>query len=345
MKNESEITLTQFSKGSGCGCKVGPAVLEKLLKGSQTISDERLLVGISSRDDAAVYDAGNGNLIISTTDFFTPIVNNPFQFGQVAAANAISDVYAMGGTPLMALSVLGWPVEKISIELAAQVIEGAQSICKQAGIPLAGGHSIDIAEPVFGLCVTGLTSQGELKRNNTAKPGDVLFLTKPLGTGVLAAALKRKEINSAHESELIQQLIQLNTIGAKLGKIKEVTAMTDVTGFGLAGHTIEMTDAGRLTAVIKKSSIPKLNGFDEYTSRFIYPENTTRNFSAYSEMVSGMENLDFLLLCDPQTNGGLLFSVDYTHAEKVAKFLHDEQQPFWQIGEMKPYSDKGIEFI
>ena len=201
MKSESEIILTQYSKGSGCGCKVAPAVLEKLLKDQQNVSNKNLLVGISSRDDAAVYDIGNGNLVISTTDFFTPIVNDPFQFGQVAAANAISDVYAMGGTPLMALSVLGWPVEKIPAELAAQVIKGAQSICEQAGIPLAGGHSIDISEPVFGLCVTGLTSPSQLKRNNTAQPGDVLFLTKPLGSGVLASALKRKEISSVHESE------------------------------------------------------------------------------------------------------------------------------------------------
>ncbi len=345
MKSESEIILTQYSKGSGCGCKVAPAVLEKLLKDQQNVSNKNLLVGISSRDDAAVYDIGNGNLVISTTDFFTPIVNDPFQFGQVAAANAISDVYAMGGTPLMALSVLGWPVEKIPAELAAQVIKGAQSICEQAGIPLAGGHSIDISEPVFGLCVTGLTSPSQLKRNNTAQPGDVLFLTKPLGSGVLASALKRKEISSVHESELINQLIQLNRIGAKLGKIPAVTAMTDVTGFGLVGHAIEMTDSGRLTAEIQKSSAPKMSGFDEYAARFIYPENTTRNFSAYSQTVSGMEDLDFLLFCDPQTNGGLLFSVEASHAQEVVTFLQNENQAFWQIGKMKSFTGKAIEFM
>lgn len=340
-----KIKLTEYSKGSGCGCKIAPAVLQQVLKGNQSFSDSKLLIGYESGDDAAVYDAGNDQLIISTTDFFTPIVNNAYDFGRIAAANAISDVYAMGGKPLMALAVLGWPVEKIPVQIANEVMEGARTICTQAEIVLAGGHSIEITEPVFGLCVTGLVSRQHLKRNNTAKPGDFLFVTKPLGSGILASALKRGLLKENLQSELIRRLTQINSAGAVLGRIEGVTAMTDVTGFGLLGHLTEMTGQQNLTAEIRKVDIPKLSGVEEYMGQMIYPENTTRNYTAFSSRTSGMRDLEFLLYCDPQTNGGLMFSVSPQAVDRVKKLLHEQEQEFWMIGQMKEFQNHSVEFI
>ncbi|MFZ1313354.1 MAG: selenide, water dikinase SelD, partial [Chitinophagaceae bacterium] len=228
------IKLTQYSHGAGCGCKIAPKVLDEILKSSLALPDnDKLLVGNHSKDDAAVYDLGYGSAIISTTDFFMPIVDDPFDFGRIAAANSISDVYAMGGKPMMAVAILGWPVEKIPVEIAQKVIEGGRSICREAGIPLAGGHSIDSPEPIFGLAVTGIVPIENLKKNNTAQEGDYLFLTKPLGVGILSTAQKRGLLKEEHLLVMIEQMTTLNKIGEGLGKIKGVTAMTDITGFGL----------------------------------------------------------------------------------------------------------------
>lgn len=315
---ESEVKLTDFSHGSGCGCKIAPLVLEKILFQQDKTPFPGLLVGNESRDDAAVFDLGNGRSIISTTDFFMPIVNDPFQFGAIASANALSDVYAMGGTPLMALAILGWPVEKLDPSIAQQVLEGARKICKEAGIPLAGGHSIDNPEPLFGLAVTGEIETTNIKRNNTAQEGDLLFLTKPVGTGILSTALKRNIIQPEDYNELVESMMQLNIIGIELGVLKDVNAITDITGFGLAGHILEMAEGSNLTAQIDFSAIPVFKNLLNYTSQFCFPDNTTRNWNSYSSRITGAEGLSFITLCDPQTSGGLLVSVS---KEGLADYL------------------------
>src|SRR5687767_733262 len=259
--SQNFVRLTQYSHGAGCGCKISPKILDEILKSNLSIPDDNnLLVGNSSKDDAAVYDLGNGSALISTTDFFMPIVDDPFDFGRIAAANSISDVYAMGGTPLMAIAILGWPVEKLAVTHAQRIIEGARTLCNEAKIPLAGGHSIDTAEPIFGLAVTGIVNKENLKPNNTAIEGDVLFLTKPLGVGILSTAQKRGLLKQEHLPVMINQLSTLNSIGEKLGRIKGVNAMTDVTGFGLLGHLIEMAEGSGLTAEIDYLNLKLMEG-------------------------------------------------------------------------------------
>jgi selenide,water dikinase len=321
-----QIKLTQFSHGAGCGCKIAPKVLEEILKGSWQMPDnQNLLVGNDSRDDAAVYDLGNGKALISTTDFFMPIVDEPFDFGRIAGANAISDVYAMGGTPLMAIAILGWPVEKLPAALAQQVIEGGRAVCAAAGIPLAGGHSIDSPEPIFGLAVTGLVDIAHLKRNNTAQNGDAVFLTKPLGVGILSTAQKRGLIEEEHVAAMIEQLSALNKLGALLGQIPEVTAMTDVTGFGLLGHLHEMASGSGLSASISYASLPVAAGVKDYIAKRIFPDATSRNWNSYGQQVKFEKGVNvmeaFTLLPDPQTNGGLLFTVAPSGIEKVQSLL------------------------
>ncbi|MBI3258376.1 MAG: selenide, water dikinase SelD, partial [Ignavibacteriae bacterium] len=234
---ETPVRLTQYSHGAGCGCKISPQILDKILHSNETFpNNERLLVGNNSRDDAAVYDLGNGTALISTTDFFMPIVDDPYEFGRIASANAISDVYAMGGKPVMAIAILGWTIDKLPPEVAQRVIEGSRFVCAEAGIPLAGGHSIDSPEPIFGLAVNGLVNIKNLKQNNTAKEGNLLFLTKPLGVGILTTAEKRGILRESEYGLAAKQMMKLNTIGELLGGITGVTALTDVTGFGLLGH-------------------------------------------------------------------------------------------------------------
>ncbi|HEX5651911.1 MAG TPA: selenide, water dikinase SelD [Chitinophagaceae bacterium] len=320
------IKLTQYSHGAGCGCKIAPKVLDEILQTQLSMPlNGHLLVGNQSRDDAAVYDMGNGTAIISTTDFFMPIVDDPTDFGKIAAANSISDIYAMGGHPLLAIAILGWPVEKLSVEAARQVIEGGRFICAEAGIPLAGGHSIDSPEPIFGLAVTGIVSIENLKRNNTAENGDWLFLTKPLGVGVLSTAQKRGLLKEEHLHPLIAQLTALNKIGETLGKSKAVTAMTDVTGFGFLGHLIEMVEGSGLSAEIWYHKLPVAPGVRDYISQRIFPDATTRNWSSYSDKVKFEKGVDvmeaFTLLPDPQTNGGLLFSVKEEGLDEVRGLL------------------------
>ena len=343
------IKLTQYSHGAGCGCKISPRVLDEILQSNIALpGTDKLLVGNQSKDDAAVYDLGNGNALISTTDFFTPIVDDAMDFGKIAAANAISDIYAMGGKPLVAIAILGWPVEKIPVSLAQKVIEGARLICMEAGIPLAGGHSIDSQEPIFGLAVSGILPIQNLKKNNEAKEGDLLFLTKPLGTGILSTAQKRGLLKEEHLPNLIEQMCRLNKIGEDLGNIDGVTAMTDITGFGLLGHLVEMAGGSGLSAELYYQHIPLMSGVQNYISQRIFPDATTRNWSSYSEQVKFEKAVNvmeaFTLLPDPQTNGGLLISVREDGAGIVTALLtkagyNDFIKP---IGRMIAKSEKTI---
>jgi len=331
IKNEEIIKLTQYSHGAGCGCKLSPKILEEILSGSAALPDNKnLLVGNHSKDDAAVYDMGNGTAIISTTDFFMPVVDDPFEFGRIAAANAISDVYAMGGKPLLAIAILGWPINKLSPHIAQQVIEGGKSICAEAGIPLAGGHSIDSPEPIFGLAVNGLVDINNIKQNNTAKAGDILYLTKPLGVGILTTAEKKGLLKPAHFGAAAKQMMQLNKPGEALGKIKAVSAMTDVTGFGLLGHLTEMAEGSNLTAVIPDTGIIPLinNDLEYYISHQCVPGGTQRNWDSYGHKISistvgERSEIVKSILADPQTSGGLLIAVDPNAVNEVELLLKE----------------------
>jgi len=343
------VKLTQFSHGAGCGCKIAPAVLDTILQSRSSFSDNKnLLVGNSSKDDAAVYDLGNGTALISTTDFFTPIVDDAFAFGRIAGANAISDVYAMGGRPLLAIAILGWPVEKLPAELAQQVLEGAREICAEAGIPLAGGHSIDSPEPIFGLAVNGLVEIDQLKQNSTAREGDLLLLTKPLGVGILSTAQKRNVLKEAHLPLMIKQLGTLNKTGEALGKINGVHAMTDVTGFGLLGHLIEMAEGSKLGAELVYQQIPILAAAKEYLPQRIVPDATYRNWNGYSSKVGfgpGVNVMEaFTILPDPQTNGGLLIAVDPAALAEVQEVLKEQGLTDFTepIGVMTQASEKTV---
>ncbi len=328
METQNEpIRLTQYSHGAGCGCKIAPSVLQEILKTDVPQPfNGKLLVGNSSNDDAAAYDLGNGTALISTTDFFMPIVDDPYDFGRIAAANAISDVYAMGGRPIMAIAILGWPVKKLPAAVAARVLEGGRAVCNEVGIPLAGGHSIDTPEPIFGLAVSGLCDITHLKRNNTAQEGDLLFLTKPLGVGILSTAQKRGLLKPEHLEVLLKQLTQINKTGEALGKIAGVTALTDVTGFGLGGHLVEMAEGSGLTAELYYSQIKLIEGVKEYLALNTIPDGTFRNWSSYGSKinfepgVNGMEA--FNLLPDAQTNGGLLIAVNPASAREVVDLLN-----------------------
>jgi selenide,water dikinase len=344
------IKLTQYSRGAGCGCKISPKILDEILKGNISIPDNKnLFVGNSSKDDAAVYDLGNGMALISTADFFMPIVDDAFEFGRIAAANSISDVYAMGGKPLMAIAILGWPVEKLPIDLAQKVIEGARTICQEAAIPLAGGHSVDSTEPIFGLAVSGLVDKENLKKNNTAEEGDWIFLTKPLGVGILSTAHKRGLLKDEYLQIMIEQMTSLNKTGGELGKIKGVTAMTDVTGFGLLGHLIEMTEGSGLTAEISYNKIAVVNGVKDFIDQRIFPDATTRNWNSYYEKVrfeKGVNVMEaFTLLPDPQTNGGLLFSVKESSKGEIVSLLKEfDLNNFTEpIGKFISKGEKAIE--
>ncbi|MCW3113721.1 MAG: selenide, water dikinase SelD [Segetibacter sp.] len=320
------IKLTQYSHGGGCGCKIAPGVLEEILHSQYAFPDNKnLLVGNHSKDDAAVYDLGNGTAVISTTDFFMPIVNDPFDFGRIASANAISDVYAMGGKPIMAIAILGWPIDKLPASVAQRVLEGSRSICAEAGIPLAGGHSIDAPEPIFGLAVTGIVDLTNLKQNNTAKEGDLLFITKRLGVGIVSTAQKRELVTEEHFESLLKQLTQLNSIGEKFGKIKGVNAMTDITGFGLLGHLTEMAEGSGLTAEIFYDKLPIIDGAKDYLAKKVIPGATNRNWNSISNKVTFEAEINqqeaVNLLADPQTNGGLLISVSANAMEEVQSVL------------------------
>jgi selenide, water dikinase len=309
---EKSIKLTQYSHGAGCGCKISPQILDRILHSNLVLPDnKKLIVGNHTKDDAAVYNLGNGTALIATTDFFMPIVDDPFDFGRIASANAISDVYAMGGKPVIAIAILGWPINKLSAEIAQKVIEGARSICLEAGISLAGGHSIDSPEPIFGLAVNGLISIENIKQNNNAKEGDLLFLTKPLGVGILTTAEKQGLLLAEHKSIAAKQMMGLNKIGELLGDIKGVHAMTDVTGFGLLGHLVEMAEGSELSAEIYFEKIPVVtNAIKTYVENNCIPGGTIRNWDSFGEKISSITNFERSILADPQTSGGLLIAVD-----------------------------------
>jgi selenide,water dikinase len=339
--------LTEWSEGSGCGCKIAPAILDQILSASGSFlqSDPKLLVGNSHKDDAAIYQVSEDIAFINTVDFFTPIVDDPFDFGRISAANALSDVYAMGGKPIFANAILSWPVEKIAPEIAAKVLEGAKSICKQAGIELAGGHSIAAKDPIFGLSVNGIIHPHKIKTNRGAKAGDIIYLTKPIGVGVLATALKRQKIQEQDYIKLIDTACRLNTIGETLGNHEEVHAMTDVTGFGLLGHLIEMCEGANLSAEIELGYVPMIEGIQDYINQFIFPDNTYRNWNAYSAKTKGVVGMDLVKLCDPQTSGGLLIAVDPTSQKWFEEAMNLQNQVIWQIGRFKEKGDFTVDVI
>lgn len=339
------IKLTQYSKASGCGCKIAPAVLQEILKSDFNFVCKELLVGNKTNDDAAVYDLGNNQCLISTTDFFMPVVDSAFDFGRVAATNAISDVYAMGGKPIMAIAILGWPTEKLGTKSAKEVLEGAREICAKAGIPLAGGHSIESTEPIFGLSVNGLVEQKNLKQNNSVNEGDSVYLTKSLGTGVYSTALKRGKLSDKDYSVLINSMTELNSLGFELGQLAYVSAMTDVTGFGFLGHLLEMIGDKNLTAVIEKNKLKTFDNFNSYTAQFIFPDNTTRNFNAYEKESSGMKELEFMMYCDPQTSGGLLFTVNSSNENEFENWLKEKKHSAIKVGYITNKREKKVEFI
>lgn len=334
------IKLTQYSHGQGCGCKISPKALETILTSSvDEISDKNLLVGNHSHDDAAVYDLGNDEAIISTTDFFMPIVDDPATFGRIAATNAISDVYAMGGVPLMAISIFGWPLDKLPLEVGQQVIEGGRKVCADAGIVLAGGHSIDAPEPIFGLAVTGKVAIKYLKENSTAKVGDKIYLTKPLGIGILTTAQKQKKITAKDEKRVVETMCQLNNIGSKIAKIKGVNAITDVTGFGLGGHLLEVCLGSKVSAVVDYKKIPILPNIKSYLVDGCVPGGTQRNFESYGQQLSTMSKEVQSIICDPQTSGGLLIMVSNNAEPEFSQTMRKSGFEPEAIGEVVKSSD------
>lgn len=320
--SSSSIRLTEFSHGAGCGCKISPKILDSILASPlQFPADANLLVGNSSKDDAAAYDLGNGQVILSTTDFFMPIADDPFDFGRIAATNAISDIYAMGGKPLMAIAILGWPVNKLPPEVAQRVVDGGRQACADAGITLAGGHSIDSPEPIFGLAVTGLVAKERLKQNNTASAGCRLYLTKPLGVGILTTAQKQKKLLPEHEFLARDVMCIMNKVGADVALLEGVQAITDVTGFGLMGHLLEVCEGSGVNAVLNEAAIPLLPPVRDYIAQGCLPGGTTRNFESYGHKLAPLTDEQKALFCDPQTSGGLLIAVLPEKAAELESLL------------------------
>lgn len=339
----NDIKLTQYSHGAGCGCKISPAVLETMLHSDlPKIKFPSLLVGNESKDDAAVYDIGDGTCIISTTDFFMPIVDDPFTFGAIASVNAISDVYAMGGEPFMAIAILGWPINKIPAEVAKEVLEGSRKVCAEAGIPLAGGHSIDCPEPVFGLAVTGKLKKEHLKQNNTAKEGSLLYLTKPLGVGIITTAQKKGIVSNEHLQLALSTMLTLNKLGADFGKLSYVNAMTDVTGFGLLGHLCEMCEGSGLSAEIEFNKIPRFDFLDDYLQQKSVPGGTQRNWDSYGHKIGSLGDLQRSVLADPQTSGGLLVSIDSRYKNEFEAQVKSKELQLESFGQLKRRGDKVI---
>lgn len=329
------IRLTQFSHGAGCGCKLSPAVLHGILSGvDRSEHFPNLIVGNDTKDDAAVMDLGDGTGIISTTDFFMPIVDDARTFGRIAAANAISDIYAMGGKPLLAIAILGWPLGKIPDSVASEVVDGGRSMCSEAGIPLAGGHSIDSPEPIFGLAVTGRVSLNALKTNSQAQAGDVLYLTKPLGVGILTTAEKQGIVSPEDLARAVDSMQALNRIGEQLGGLEGVHAMTDVTGFGLLGHLLELAEGSGVHAVLRTGQVPLLNEdrLRHYVESGAVPGGAKRNFSSYGHRVDPTEGFARAVLCDPQTSGGLLVAVHPARCNEVERALVAAGCPSIAIG-------------
>lgn len=332
---KDKIKLTQYSHGAGCGCKIAPAILDKILKTSGVQkSFPSLVVGNVDRDDAAVVDIGNGIGIISTTDFFMPIVDDPFTFGQIAAVNAISDIYAMGGEPIMAIAILGWPVNQLDPSIANQVVEGGRKACEEAGIALAGGHSIDSPEPIFGLAVSGKIQLKNIKQNSNAQKGDSIFLTKPLGVGILATAQKKGKLEVKDELLAINNMIKPNKFGVTASKIEGVNAMTDVTGFGLLGHLIEICKGSGVGAMLDLSAIPMIDStsIPNYINEGCIPGGTNRNWASYGAHVDELAENHRVLLADPQTSGGLLITCNSKDEDVLIQALLQAKLPVHKIG-------------
>jgi selenide, water dikinase len=324
----NNIKLTQYSHGAGCGCKISPAILDKILHSPEPVApDARLLVGNDKRDDAAVLDLGNGTALISTTDFFMPIVDDPYDFGRIASANAISDIYAMGGKPVLAIAILGWPIEKLPPEVAQKVLEGARSVCAAAGITLAGGHSIDCPEPVFGLAVNGMVSIPHLKQNSTAVAGCRLYLTKALGVGILSTAQKKGLLRASDAAIALESMVTLNKLGEAFGRLPYVKAMTDVTGFGLLGHLVEMCAGSGVAALLDFNKVPVIETLPFYLEQRCFPGGTQRNWNSYGHRVGNLTDEQRYILADPQTSGGLLVAVDEAHTAAFEQLLKDQGLP------------------
>lgn len=335
-----DLRLTSFSHGGGCGCKIAPGVLADILKaraGSFPVPPQ-LMVGIETADDAAVWKLNDEQALIATTDFFMPIVDDPFDFGRIAATNALSDVYAMGGTPIMALALVGMPIDRLPVEVIGRILEGGESVCAKAGIPVAGGHTIDCVEPIYGLVAMGLVHPDRVKRNAQARAGDQLVLGKPVGVGVLSAALKKGRLDEAGYRAMIDSTTRLNTPGAALAALDGVHAMTDVTGFGLLGHTLEMARGAGLVARLRFDDVPLLPGVREMAEAGLVTGASARNWTGYGNAVTLAANLPGVardLLTDPQTSGGLLVACDPSATRSVLDLF--AAQGFGQaavVGEM-----------
>ena len=321
------LRLTSFSHGGGCGCKIAPGVLSQILKSSGGgLIPKELMVGIETADDAAVYKLNDSQALIATTDFFMPIVDDPFDFGRIAATNAISDVYAMGGKPIMALALVAMPVNELPLEVIGQIIAGGESVCRAAGIPIAGGHTIDSVEPIYGLVVMGLVHPDRVRRNADARAGDVLILGKPIGVGVMSAALKKGQLDAAGYKQMIDVTTQLNTPGVPFAAMPGVHALTDVTGFGLAGHTLELARGARVTAVIEWGRVPMLAGVPQLAADGFITGASARNWDGYGAQVTLADGLPATardLLSDPQTSGGLLVSCAPDTVAEVLRVFAD----------------------
>ncbi len=324
---DTRIRLTQFSHGGGCGCKIAPGVLRDLLaQNTAAILPKQLLVGIETSDDAAVYRLNDEQAIVATTDFFMPIVDDPFDFGRIAATNAISDVYAMGGTPLFALALVGMPINQLPMETVRGILSGGEAVCAAAGIPIAGGHSIDSVEPIYGLVVIGLVHPDRVKRNAGAKPGDALVLGKPLGVGIQSAALKKGELDAAGYAAMLASTTKLNTPGTRLSNLESVHALTDVTGFGLLGHLLEVCRGSGVGARVRRHDVPVLDGVDALVARGIKTGASARNWAGYGQSVDlgGFGGAVQALFTDPQTSGGLLVACAPDAVDEVLALFHTD---------------------
>ncbi len=338
------VKLTEYSHGAGCGCKISPMLLEEILDTTrENIVYPELLVGNANKDDAAAYDLGNGTSVLSTTDFFMPIVDDPFTFGKIAATNALSDIYAMGGKPLMAISIFGWPIDKLSAEVGRAVIDGGRAVCEEAGIPLAGGHSIDSPEPIFGLAATGLVENANLMTNDGAKEGCLLFLTKPLGIGILTTAQKQKKIAPGEIDPAIEAMTTLNKAGETFAALDGVVAMTDVTGFGLLGHLKELCESSNIGATVWFDKVPLLPNVEKYRQMGCIPGGAKKNFASYGESISEMTQQQREILCDAQTSGGLLVVVTKEGVDAFLDAAAQQGLSLDPIGETHAQGEKLIE--
>lgn len=337
-----DIKLTMLSHGTGCGCKIAAGTLHEILSGSAlSASHPQLLVGNAEKDDAAAWDLGDGNLLLSTTDFFMPIVDDAFDFGRIASTNALSDIFAMGGKPVFALAILAFPVDKVPVRQVQRILDGCKAVCEAAGIPLAGGHSIDNPEPIFGLAVNGLVKKENLKRNGGAQVGDLLYLTKPLGVGLLTTVVKMGLLPANELEQAVEVMTRLNSVGAEIAKFEEVSAMTDVTGFGLLGHLFEMCDASSASARLFWEKVPVLDKVNNFMHAFCLPKGTTNNLAAFGHALIEPTDAQRFILADPQTSGGLLMAVHPSGKEKLEALLQKESLYAEAIGTVMERVDEG----